>query len=366
MKKLFKALIITMLVVASCLCLFACNTDDGEQSAKGIVYKKYKGEDFYTVYDYVDDGVTTSLNITAKDGIEIGRIATGAFDGSSLTEIIVPNTVTEIGAGAFKNMKKLESLTLPFIGKTAVADGFINESAPSDDKSVDASRTISYLFGTEEYDMGIKITNNYNADKNTTCYLPQTLTKIVLNPKEDYVVPMYAFSGFVNLRTVELSDKVTAIGDGAFKGCMTLKNIELPASVTAIGKNAFDSCKMLDTALLLSGATGVESLGNFAFANTKFASITLPQSVQTIGESCFVNAELQTITLSKNLISIGKEAFSGCKYLTTVNSTTVTASKVTVGVFAFVDCKKLTNSGIDLSKFDCGANCFMDSGVTIA
>ncbi len=365
MKKLFNTLIIALLIVASCMCLFACDGGNDGSEATGIVYKKYKGEDFYTVYDYVDDGKTTSLTITGKDGIEVGRIAAGAFDGSSLTEIIVPDTVTEIGSGAFKNMKKLKSLTVPFIGKTANSDGFINESSPADDKSVDGERTISHFFGTEEYDLGIKITNNYNSDSSTTCYIPQTLTKIALTPKEDYSIPMYAFSGFVNLRTVELTDKIVAVGDGAFKGCMTLKNIEIPASVTSIGANAFNGCKMLDTDMLLTKATGLTEIGNFAFANTVFASIKLPSSVKTVGESCFNKAELQSIVLSANLVSIGKEAFSGCQYLSTVDSSLVVA-KVSVGVFAFADCKKLNNTGITLEDFDFAANCFIDSGVTLA
>jgi hypothetical protein len=65
----------------------------------------------------------------------------GAFDGNeSLKELIIPTTVEKIDEGAFKGMRKLESLTVPFIGLNAIADGSYNDQA-SARKTVDKGKS---------------------------------------------------------------------------------------------------------------------------------------------------------------------------------------------------------------------------------
>ena len=366
MRKIIKFLLIIAIMISACLGMVACKPAGGNGADTGVIYKRYKGEDFYTVYDYVDDSKVTELNIPSEiDGVEVRRINAGAFDGSSLKSIVVPNTVTEIGKGAFKNMKKLASLTLPFVGKNANSDAFFNETASSSDKAVDSERTISYLFGEEEYDLGLRITNNYNSTSSTTCYIPQTLTKIEINSKDAYSIPMYAFNGVVNLRTVVLGDKIDAIGESAFYGCIGLKTIKLPATVKSIYKSAFEGCTILDVEEMFPAQSVLTTIGARAFALTKFSQITIPALVTTIGDSCFKDSEIQTIKLSQKLSVIEKEAFYNCAYLTSVDVSAL-EGKVALGVFAFADCKKLTMNSDTLAKFTYTADCFMDSGVTLA
>lgn len=369
MKKIIQALLVVAILLASCFSFVACSTANDSEQQTGISYKKYKGEDFYTVHSYVDDGKTTAISIPdVKDGIPVGRIAAGAFDGCSLVSIEVPTSVTEIGEGAFKNTKKLQSLTLPFIGKNATADAYLLESGSSEDKSIDASRTISYLFGEEEYDLGIKITNNYSETASSVCYVPQTLTKINIKPAKEYSIPMYAFSGLVNLRQVELADNIKAIGEGAFSGCLNLKDITIPSAVTKIYDSAFKKCTNLNTEKLFADNSNLESIGAFAFAETKFTNITLPNTVKVIGESCFADSYLNTLVLPQSLTDIEYGAFSKCINLVSLDSSNV-ANKINLGIHAFYNCNKLTNSGIDLTDYsfdmEKAENYFAGSGISV-
>lgn len=365
MKKFIKTLIITALVAVSCLSIVGCKGGDNSSSATGVIYKKYNGEDFYTVYDYVDDGATT-LNILAeKDGYPVRRIASGAFDGASITDIQVPSSVTEIGKGAFKNMKNLKTITVPFIGKTAESDAFILESSSNNhDKAINAERTISHFFGEESFEQGVKITNNYNSVNTTTCYVPSTFTTVYLTPVKDYAVPMYAFSGMVNLSKVVLNSNVTAIGEGAFMNCVCLKDMAILSNVKTVYARAFKACAMLDTTKLFANATSLEKIGESAFEGTRINSVVLPANVKELGKACFKNSEIKSITLSSQLKEIGVEAFAGCKYLVTVDASSC-ANTVELNAFTFADCVKLKNQGIDLAKFDYASTTFMDSGVTL-
>lgn len=361
MKKIFTTLFLTLALIISAIGFTACGGSSDNDSEIGLIVKKYRGEDFYTVTGYVDDGKTTVLDLTSKDGTPVGRIAEGAFDGvSSLYEIIVPDTVTEIGKGAFKNVKNLNKLTLPFIGKNANADAYPNQTASSSIKCVDSERTIAYLFGDEEYDGGVKTTNYYNSESSSVCYIPATLSTVAINPKEDYSVPMFALSGVKVLRTVELSNKIIAIGCSAFNGCSNLSTIKIPASVTDIYEGAFNGCTNLKN-LSFDENCKVEQFGEKAFYGITLTEFVVPNSVKTIGKECFATSSLKKINLNQ-VETVKYGAFSNCESLTEVAT-----SKTTVNLeyYAFYKCAKLTDSGINKNCFVFDKCAFVESGVTV-
>jgi len=214
MKKFLKIAVLAVILAISCIGLIACNSGDPAGAEKGLVYKVLTGDDYYTVTGYVqEDGKTTlDLGDYNKDGVTIGRIMPGAFDGNAkLTEIIVPDTVVKIDQGAFKGMQKLEKITLPFIGETANSDPTYNNSS-SDDKSIDMERTFGYIFGKEEYNYSIKLTQKYNEAETSVqdYYVPMTLTEVTVKPKvgSNYSIPMNAFSGNRLVKTVVLTADV--------------------------------------------------------------------------------------------------------------------------------------------------------------
>ena len=226
-------------------------TGDGAEKEKGLLIKKV-GET-YTIYDFVaEDTFDGTLDIGAiltEKGLDNVTIKKGAFDGvDAITKLIVSDKVTEIEEGAFRNMKNLAELELPFVGKNAKADARFNQTADQVNKSVGKERTIAHLFGTESYTGSAQITTDYD-----TVYLPATLMTITINATEKvayesgdktgYAIPYEAFQGATNLTKVSLTGvNLVEIGEEAFSGCVNLTSIIIPESVKVIHKNAFNGC----------------------------------------------------------------------------------------------------------------------------
>ena len=102
------------------------------------------------------------------------------------------------------------------------------------------------------------------------------------------------FSDCINLKTVNVGNKVTYIPSYAFSGCTGLTSITIPESVTSIDSGAFSGC-------------------------TGLTSITIPESVTNIGGYAFRGcAGLTSITIPNDVKSIGSYAFNNCCALETV------------------------------------------------
>lgn len=354
MKKLLKILVLCLVVAISACALFACGETVEEE--KGIICKKFKGDSYYTVYGYVDEGLgVTSLDIDAAvkakygNDAEVGKIKTNSFLGNStLKEIIVPDTVVEIADGAFAQMKALKKITLPFIGSTANADSYIGETAAGEDKSVDAARTFGYIFGTEEYSYGATITANYGSGT-TTFYIPASLVEVTVSPKEDYKVPAYSFAGVTQINKVNLSEKITVIGDYAFSGANSISEITIPKSVTKIGTGAFSTNSKL-TKVTFAENSALTTIGEEAFCQSGVTAIELPSGVTDIGNRCFKESKIVSIKLSASLTSVGNYAFYNCSALKTVefNGTAL----IKAGNDAFRKCSELNADTAFKAHFD--------------
>ena len=251
MKKILKILIVSIIALACALSMVGCDDPQNKNNEPGLHYKKING--VYTIYKYnAQEGVEVldiDSAIADKSIVNI-RIRKGAFAGNnSLKSIIVPERVTEIEAGAFKDMKVLESITLPFVGKNANADAYLGQTKDAVNKSVDKARTIAHLFGTEEYDAGLAITVNYDSVNSSTVYVPRTFKSVTVKTSAEYTIPMYAFSGAANLLEVKIEGNVKGVGESAFYNCKELRTLTITAPLTIVYKNALVGTKVARTAL---------------------------------------------------------------------------------------------------------------------
>ena len=132
-----------------------------------------------------------------------------------------------------------------------------------------------------------------------------------------------AFSGTVSMTTVtfEEGSQLSTIGDETFFNS-GITGIEIPASVTTIGGGSF--AKSPDFHALhyaLSSVTfeegsKLQTIGKSAFAyNLALTEIDLPTGLQTIGDFAFAPAGLQKVTLPSSLTSLGTGAFAWCDSL---------------------------------------------------
>lgn len=98
-------------------------------------------------------------------------------------------------------------------------------------------------------------------------------------------VPDYICSNCNGIETVEFSDGVVGIGNGAFSGCKNLKNIVVGESVKYIDAGAFSRCVLLSE--FVSGEN-VRRIDNYAFLGcNSLRHIKLNPGIVYIGHSVF-------------------------------------------------------------------------------
>ena len=109
------------------------------------------------------------------------------------------------------------------------------------------------------------------------------------SPDGDRVIQIkaHAFSGRNNIKSVQIPETVTRIGEGAFEDCVNLESVNLPKKLTMILSYTFDGCKNLKEITIPSGVTYI---GDEAFADcVSMERITIPAGVTRIGRFAFRN-----------------------------------------------------------------------------
>ncbi len=136
-----------------------------------------------------------------------------------------------------------------------------------------------------------------------------------------------------NVKSINIQDNITTIGEAAFKKCTGIEEIIIPKSVTSLGDYIFQDCTKLKKATILgkgalhsafSGCSNLEEVtftqdegikfDQFAFWScTKLKYIKIPKSVDWFGDGVFkfcTNLEYIEIPEDSQLKSIeGWEAF---------------------------------------------------------
>ncbi|MDY4186623.1 MAG: leucine-rich repeat domain-containing protein, partial [Candidatus Borkfalkiaceae bacterium] len=248
----------------------------------------------------------------------VTSIGDGAFEYcSGLTSITIPDSVTTIGSSAFYNCSGLTSITIggsvtsigdgAFDGCSSLTSVIIPDSVTSIGNS--AFRYCSGLTSITIPDSVTSIVNYafYNCSGLSSITIPESVTSIGDE----------AFGYCSGLTSITIPESVTSIGDGAFYGCSGLTSITIPESVTSIGDGAFSGCSGLTSITIPDSVT---SIGNGAFYNCKgLTSITIPESVTSIGDEAFYYCSgLTSITIPDSVTSIGERAFSYCYKLVEV------------------------------------------------
>ena len=121
------------------------------------------------------------------------------------------------------------------------------------------------------------------------------------------------------LTEVTIPDGVTSIAVGAFYGQTSVKSVRIPAGVTEIGASAFSGCTELRDLVIPHGVTVIRSLA-FSFC-PRLSSVMFPEGLTTIGYAAFYgDTALTEVMLPTTLKRIGTDAFVGCTALKKVTN----------------------------------------------
>ena len=269
-----------------------------------------------------------------KEGIRI--ICDRAFDWCcSLSNIVIPASVTKIGDSVFSSCSSLSNIVIP-ASVTRIGDSVF--SSCSSLSSIVISDGITSI-GDSAF---------------SGC---RSLSNIVI-PASVTSIGQGAFYDCRSLSNIVIPASVTSIGQGAFYDCRSLSYIVIPASVTSIGDRVFYNCKSLKSIVISDGIT---SIGDLAFADCcSLSNIVIPASVTSIGDRAFRGCRsLSNIVIPASVTSIGQGAFSCCRSLFRID---IPASVTSIEQGAFSGCSSLSSIDIPDSVTSIGNRAFANCG----
>ena len=253
------------------------------------------------------------VGVTFPEGLKyIGSYAFGAdaeANGNALTEVVLPDSVVEVGAGAFR-YAPIETLVIgksvEYIGEKAFFGGNISYLEYNAPKGVIADATFSGM----EAPATVKIADDVTE-------FPENLVKgwdgiVSLDfGKGITVIPAGALEGHEMLSEVKFGDLVR-IGNKAFKGT-SLTNVTLPATLNRLGDNAFADCSALQSVTIESAEAVVSGKTFPAFANCpSLTEVKFTSTVRKIADYLFYgSSQLRHVAFEQGVQSIGMYSFYG-------------------------------------------------------
>ena len=228
---------------------------------------------------------------SVKEGTRI--ICNRAFSCCvSLSEIVIPSSVTSIGKGAFSSCNSLSEIVIPS-SVTSIDDCAF--SSCSSLKYISIPKSVICLNGNpfaEWYGKLECLSPNFvyegdilfNKDKSRIISFRKQNTKSYVIPSSVTSIGDYAFSSCDSLSEIGIPSNVTSIGDSAFSSCDSLSEIVIPSSVTSIGDWAFSFCSSLSEIVIPSSVT---SIGYCAFYNCKFPDNLEQELISRFGDKIF-------------------------------------------------------------------------------
>ena len=229
---------------------------------------------------------------------EVIGIYDNAFAYTSISDMILPKGLLDIGKYAFRNTQ-VQNLIINNdnpnfnIEFGAFAD---NDNLESIQIPVVYGGYLGYIFGAT----GVSNQNEYVSDN---------LKNIIVSNQT--VFDAQCFKGLDSIETVRVSDDTLYLGEKIFFGCSSLKRIDIPDQIDYIRDESFSGCSGLENVKL---PLNLKSIGKSAFYEcSKMQIEDFPNKIDEIGENAFCRCEsLEYAILPETISVVGKGAFQYC------------------------------------------------------
>lgn len=342
-----KARVLNILCVVMCmvLCVSGCANKDASNVAdneSSLVDAEVEGE---------------SLNSGSRDYPTTETTVPSPKETSVLDEKSQSNQVVETDLEPSKGLE-FESngdgtCTITGIGTCTDKNIVIPAESPDGDTVTLISEYA--LYSLENVDSIILVNCNYEIDKNAFQYGEFTSLSIIGGSP---VIRKSAFSSCEDLISISISDCNIQADEYAFYSCgkdaevtffnctgiieenafqysdfssLTISNCELK-----IEKSAFSSCEDLTSVVFTDSTLETEEYAFYSCGDS--AKVEMINCSLTFDDRTFQYSSLESLTITGSKVDMGDSVFSSCEDLITVN---IDCNSVILGEYAFYSCEDL-------------------------
>ena len=314
------------------------------------------------------DGVWRIVVPAMLDGHPVVAVGDYVFYEGVWGDVVLPESLTSIGAGAFKGSDYTDAITIPasvtFIGQDAFgACGAVRLRVTEGSYAAQYAEENGELY-TYNMEYAVLKSGGWRytlTDGTATIY---AFNAYDYNDDDDGIVVDLVIPDYLD------GYLVTAINyqdwPWSFERVNKLTAVTIPDSVTEIAGNPFAGCEFLSGIIVFPSNPVYEAVDGVLFDKQRNILVAcpgartgvyaIPEGVTAIGDKAFYGCKgLVSVTILPSVKSIGDWAFYGCKGLTSV---IIPPHMKSIGDWAFTSCDSLLSVTIPASVTNIGVNPF--------